>query len=503
MSYLKKTTYSLAISAVLIGCGAVETKPEKIEIENKSLTDNIVLSEQEIESSSQGELSLPTVSESILSEPTVLISPSKNVENKPAESSSVVVEGDDLASLAPNAHVISLKSKSEKHPFYGVGDATGFIVDGVEGGELVLKRGESYHFQINSTPMHDVYISTDEMGWGAKIVEEGVDGNFTFDGVMTIIPNENTPDIVFYQCQNHKAMGARFFIVDENDTRTLANLVAEHGVLGVADSGARKVAISGSEVKQKLSYASLVTMSKPAKRVKNSSNVEAKSLLESSQKKLGEARVLQKAGDNRGAMLLIDEALRNMSLASQMVPSESIKNEQEKNYHTAVKLLAQQEKSYKDASERLLSQGGDVVEYSQDDVSVFKSKAKLHADEKRYAAATADIQQADRVVTTALNKMLDSQTIKYELNLDTPQGEYEYEHNRYLGYAELVPVAIDEKKPSKGQMMLLNGFVDKSKAMNAKGEAMAEEGNFPDAIRLMQEATKQVRRALRMLGVKQ
>jgi len=39
--------------------------------------------------------------------------------------------------------------------------------------------------------------------------------------------------------------------------------------------------------------------------------------------------------------------------------------------------------------------------------------------------------------------------------------------------------------------------------MNAKGEAMAEEGNFPDAIRLAQEATKQVRRALRMLGVKQ
>lgn len=504
MSYLKKTTYSLAISAVLVACGAVETKSEKIEIENKNLENSVVLSEKSIEPSPQGELLLPVISEPILSDAIVSTSNRTSVENKAVELSSVVVAGDDLANRAPNSHVISLKAKSEKHPFYGVGDTTGFIVDGVEGNELVLTRGERYHFQVNSTPMHDAYISSDEMGWGAKVVEEGVEGNFTFDGVVTITPNENTPDVVFYQCQNHKAMGARFFIVGQDDTRTLADLVAEHGVLGgVADSERGEADVSSSEVKQKLSYASLVAMSKPAKRVRNSSNLEAKSLFESSQKKLAEARVLQKSGNNRGAMRLIDEALRNMSLASQMVPSESVKNEQEQRYHTAVKLLAQQEKSYKDASERLLSQGENVVEYNQGDVSAFKSKAKLHADEKRYAAAISDIQQADRVVTTALNKMLDSQTIKYELNLDTPQGEYEYEHSRYLGYAELVPVAIEEKKPSKGQMMLLNGFVDKSKAMNAKGEAMAEEGNFPDAIRLAQEATKQVRRALRMLGVKQ
>lgn len=504
MSYLKKTTYSLAISAVLIGCGGVETKPEKVETENKKLENSTLLSEKNIEPSLQEKLLLPVVSEPVLPEADELPPNSTNRESRVVESGSGTVAGDnDLVNLAPNSHLISLKVKSEKHPFYGVGDSKGFIVDGVEGKELVLKRGERYHFQVNSTPMHDVYISTDEMGWGAKVVEEGVEGNFTFDGVMTFVPNENTPDIVFYQCQNHKAMGARFFIVDQNDTRTLADLVAEHGALGVAGSGRKKTDISNSEVKQKLSYASLVAISKPAKRVRNSDNPEAKSLFESSQKKLTEARLLQKSGDNHGAMQLIDEALRNMSLASQMVPSESVKSEQEQRYHAAVKLLAQQEKSYKEASERLLLQGGSVVEYNQDDVSAFKSSAKLHVNEKRYAAATSDIQQADRVVTTALNDMLDSQTIKYELNLDTPQGEYEYEHNRYLGYAELVPVAIEEKKPSKGQMMLLNGFVDKSKAMNAKGEAMAEEGNFPDAIRLMQEATKQVRRALRMLGVKQ
>ncbi len=488
MLYLKKITYSLIVPILLIGCGGTETKPEKIVDESESLDRGVVLSEEIIKSPSPP-VELPA---SALPDPAFS-------ETKATTESDVA-----LADLGPNSYIISLKVKSEKHPFYGVGDSKGFVVDGVEGKELILKRGESYYFHIDSTPMHDMYVSTDEMGWGANIVEEGVEGNFAFKGVVTITPNENTPDILFYQCQNHKAMGARFFVVDQDDTRSLAELVAAHGTIGrvnaVKGDGPK---VSDVELKQKLSYANMVVISKPARRVKNSNNPEAKALFESSQKKLTEARELQEAGGNRAAMKLIDEALRNMSLASQMVPSEGLKGEQKQRYNSVVEQLSQQERSHKEAYDRLLQEGEDVVGYDQGAVSVYKSSAKAHADAQRYTAAITDIEQADRVVTTALNEMLDSRTVKYELNLDTPQGEYEYEHNRYLGYAELVPVAIEEKKPSAGQMMLLNNFVDKSKAMNAKGEAMAEDGSYPDAIRLMQEATKQVRKALRMLGVKQ
>ncbi len=488
MLYLKKMTYSLIVPILLVGCGGAETKPEKIVDDSKNIDHDVVLSKKIAEPlSQQVKLPAPVLSEVVAS-----------------KAETMAASNDVLADLGPNSYTISLKVKSEKHPFFGVGDSTGFVVDGVEGKELVLKRGESYYFYVDSTPMHDMYLSTDEMGWGSNIVEEGVEGNFTFKGVITITPNENTPDILFYQCQNHKAMGARFFVVDRDDTRSLAELVAEHGTIGLAN-GAEAVGpkVSDVELKQKLSYASMVVISKPAKRVKNSNNGEAKALFESSQNKLTEARKLQEMGDNRAAMKLVDEALRNMSLASQMVPSEGLKGEQKQRYNSVLEHLLQQEKGFKEAYDRLLQEGENVVGYDQDEVSAYKSSAQAHADAQHYSAAITDVEQADRIVTTALNEMLDSRTVKYELNLDTPQGEYEYEHNRYLGYAELVPVAIEEKKPSAGQMMLLNNFVDKSKAMNAKGEAMAEDGNYPDAIRLMQEATKQVRKALRMLGVKQ
>ena len=67
-----------------------------------------------------------------------------------------------------------------------------------------------------------------------------------------------------------------------------------------------------------------------------------------------------------------------------------------------------------------------------------------------------------------------SAVLKHELNIDTPEGEYQYEMNRYLGYVDLVPVAIEEKKPNKGQRMLFDGFVKKGDAMSGKAKQYAD-----------------------------
>ncbi len=421
------------------------------------------------------------------------------VESKPSEN---ILPSLNLDELPANTHVISLQKKTKKHPFYGIGDPIGFILDGKEGKELVLKRGNTYTFIVKSTPMHDVYVSSDEMGWGAKVVEEGIEGNFIYDGRLVITPSETTPSILFYQCQNHKAMGARLFVVDQEDTRTLAQLQAEYGkLIGGGKSGHQEV--SGADVKQKLSYAKMVVMSKPAKRVQASNNEEAKALFAAAQNMLAQAGDLVQQGDNAAAMALIDDALRGISQASQLVPSEGVKEEKKQRYLEMVNHLQQQESNHKDVVERVASQGQDIVDYDKASVESLRADAAMAAGNGNYDKAIRGITEADKLVTTAINQMLDSQTLEYELNIDTPEGEYQYEKNRYLGYAELVPIAKEEKKPSAGQLMLLENFVTKSQKMSEKAEQEAVAGNYPDAIRLMQEGTKQVRKALRMLGVKQ
>lgn len=508
MSY-SKILICFTITVVLAGCGSAQVKNESAEsdrtgadaaeVDQALHSDPVQALEQtdtlgtEVDAKAEA---TPVVEEEVVTATHAAADMDHEVESE-------AIEPVSLENLPENTHVISLLKKTEKHPFFGVGDKTGFVLDGQEGLELVLERGKTYRFIIRSTPMHDVYISSDEMGWGAKVVEDGVEGNFTYEGELVITPNEKTPDILYYQCQNHKAMGARFFVVDQGDQRTVAELIEAHGVLN--DGGAISVGsqVSDAEVKQKLSYASLVFMSKPAKRVLASDNAKAKELLEVSRGKLADARSLHEKGDNNAAMSLIDDALRNMSLASQMVPSEGRKEEQKQRYAEALDHLQQQRVSHAEAVERMSSMGEESIAYDEAAVESYKAAALGFVEKGEYGKALVSIQDADKLVTLAINEMLDSQTVKYELNLDTPEGEYEYEHNRYLGYAELIPVAIEEKKPSKGQLSLLEGFVNKGEAMSKKAEEMASENNYPDAIRLMQEATKQVRRALRMLGIKQ
>ena len=76
-----------------------------------------------------------------------------------------------------------------------------------------------------------------------------------------------------------------------------------------------------------------------------------------------------------------------------------------------------------------------------------------------------------------------------------------YELKRFGGYEELVPVAIEAKKPTEGAIKLMNSYLDKSRNMRDEAKKKAESGNYPVAIRMMQDATKTVRLALRMVGV--
>ena len=510
MSYLKYYACWIAMVCLLSGCvgGAVKATDdankanEQSEKRSETLKNNIKVRGDELPNegdafSKSGRLdTLPEESDKL--EVGLAISGALTIESSAADGSNALTE-----SRIDGAYVISLQTKTPRHPFYGVGDTKGYIIDGVEGKELILHRGTTYTFIIRSNPMHDVYISSDAMGWGTKVIEDGVEGNFTYDGKIQITPTANTPDVIYYQCQNHKAMGARIFIVDEGDTRSLSELVSLHGDLNSKSAADTIVGVSLSEAKQKLSYANIVSISKSVKRVRDSGNIEAIALLDISQKQLIEAESLLQLTDGEAAMPLIDSALQNMSQASKMVPSAGLKEEQKQRYSDMQKHLAQQKKSYADVRQQTVSQDGIVVDYKRDEVARIEASAARHANAAAYTAGLADLQRVDKIITSAINDMLDSQTVTYTLDIESPEGEYNYEYDRYLGYAELIPVAIEEKKPSEGEMMLVNGFVTKADAMRAKGEAMAQQESYPEAIRLMQEGTKMVRKALRMLGVKQ
>jgi len=108
-------------------------------------------------------------------------------------------------------------TKDKTHPFYGKGDQLGMVVNGVQGGTLVLVRGKTYTFDVNTGLMHDFYFSTKPTGWGTGTVTKGVQGQFTYKGVVTFSPTAETPDLIYYACRNHKFMGSEIHIVNRGE----------------------------------------------------------------------------------------------------------------------------------------------------------------------------------------------------------------------------------------------------------------------------------------------
>ncbi len=401
-----------------------------------------------------------------------------------------------------NRFRVTVGPKQPSHPAAGKGHPMGFLIDGVSGKELVVERGKTYSFDISSDAKHDVYLSTKAIGWGGSPLSAGVQGAYTYKGTMTFTPTEKTPDDVYYACRNHPYMGARIHVVDPGETVTLSQPVASQA--GGGKPGAVPD-VTEAKVKQKLMFAQMMIGSQGAKRVEASNNAEAKKLLADARKALADGRAKSSAGALAEALSLANRALKLVGTASRMVPSEEVLAEQAHTYNSLLAEIADYEKSYQ-ANLKGQQKKGDVpddVKYDEKAVAKLKADAKALADKDDYVRASALLRKVQTTLTEALHRMLDSKTLVYDLKFETAADEYAYELKRFGGYEELIPIAIEAKKPAPGAIKLMESFVDKARKRRDEAQAKADAGDYGSAISMMQQATKTVRRALRMVGVTQ
>jgi len=407
-------------------------------------------------------------------------------------------------SLGPNHFLVTVGPKKPSHPAYGKGHAMGFLVDGVSGKELVVERGKIYTFEIATDQKHDVYLSTKAVGWGGAPFAAGVEGAYTYKGKMTLKADKETPGQLFYACRNHPYMGGVIHVVDKGqkiDSKQQTTAAKAAG--GVVSTRAETATLS--KVKQKLMFAEMMLGAQGTKRVLASENDEAKQLVVAAKKKLGEGREQSAAGALPEALALADQSLKMLSEASRLVPGDEEVAQQAEAYKAKLAEIQDYQKSYRDNIKRM-KKSGDVADDAKLDekkLAATLTQAKSLAEKKDYVRANKLLRQARTTVTEALHKILDSKTIVYDLKFDTPEDEYEYELMRFSGYEELIPVAIEVKKPAPGAIKLMESFLSKARSRRAEAVTKAEAGDYPMAIAMLLQATKTVRRALRMVGVSQ
>ncbi len=257
------------------------------------------------------------------------------------------------------------------------------------------------------------------------------------------------------------------------------------------------------DVERKLNFARMMLMTKTGRRIAESDNGEAKLILKDVSNKLDRADAQLKAGNALQANSVLGEAMRLFNLAGRMVPSESLKLKQKNQFPDLQQEIVVAKDLHKRNYDKLTAKLGMAagINYDMDKVAALEQQAEALALVGDYAAANKALIMARNRIQSTIQQMMTGRKIVYELNLDTPEDEYKYELNKYIGYEELIPIAIEQKKPSKGVLMLSNRHVKEAKRMAGSAAEKAQTAEYPQAIRMLQDATSEIRKALKLMGV--
>jgi hypothetical protein len=144
--------------------------------------------------------------------------------------STVLLELAATPLAAQTTFTVTTATKTSEHPYFGVGSAEGFVIDGVQGKEITVMRGSTYTFQLNGVPtMHPFYLTTSPVGAGMDPYTEGVVGTpATGNATVTFTPTSSTPDLLYYQCGFHENMGWRIVV------QTAARIDLENNATGAS-----------------------------------------------------------------------------------------------------------------------------------------------------------------------------------------------------------------------------------------------------------------------------
>src|SRR3569623_1635848 len=449
---------------------------------------------QKVEAAPQQETVAPPVSQPApVQAPAVVETPAPRVTAPaPAKKPTTVV-----VDRTPHTFNVTVQTKDPSHPNFGRGANLGFVVDGAPGKELALARGVTYTFAVRTGIQHDFYFTTSPVGHGAGTVTDGVIGQFIYNGDAEFTPTPTTPPVVYYECRNHKYMGGKIHIANAGEKVVLggASETAEQATSAVTRN------YTAEQVKQKLSFADMMTASSAAaKRVAASANAEAKQYAAEAKHQLASARTALGAGDNNGAMAAVDEALRLMNSATALVPDESAAADDKARYTELLDQVHGFEASYqRNVQQGVKPKGGAELDKSK--FNRMKDEAEALADKGQYGEAVKQLEAANELLTTALSAMLDSQTVVYEKNFATPKDEYEYELSRYGSYAELVPVAIEQRHPAPQTISMMDELTKRAQEIHDEAVGLAKKSDYKMAIMALQAATERVQKALRLAGV--
>ncbi|MGE5319675.1 MAG: hypothetical protein ACM3KD_05805 [Hyphomicrobiaceae bacterium] len=245
------------------------------------------------------------------------------------------------------------------------------------------------------------------------------------------------------------------------------------------------------------SVGTLLEKSSGARQVDASGDARAQERRSRAREVYQQAQEAYKGGDFGRASKLLGEASSLMIEAVRMAAPEKVTGEKSKTDFNArmesVKaLLAAQkriasEKSVKDAAQTTHS----IEKLMQD--------AEQLAASGRNEQARATLDRAYLIAKAAIATMRGGDTLVRTLHFASKEEEYRYELDRNDTHQMLIKVLLEEKRGETDRMV--QAFLDKARQMRGLAESTAAKGDHVEAIKLLEDSTAELVKAIRSAGI--
>lgn len=130
------------------------------------------------------------------------------------------------------------------------------------------------------------------------------------------------------------------------------------------------------------------------------------------------------------------------------------------------------------------------------------AEAARLAQSGKYKEGRAELDRAYLVAKAGISSLRSGDTLVRSLNFASKEEEYHYEIDRNDTHQMLIKVLVEEKRAANPMLdQQVQGFVAKAKELRAAAEAAAGKRDHAQAVKLLEESTAELVRAIRNAGI--
>lgn len=127
--------------------------------------------------------------------------------------------------------------------------------------------------------------------------------------------------------------------------------------------------------------------------------------------------------------------------------------------------------------------------------------ADILAKEGRYVQAIALLNEIYYNLKLFIKQQRDNKTLVYALDFKNKQEEYEYELKRYNSFSMIIKMSLEKKNVPDDIHNLAEKYQQQAEQMRLDAARQAKDKHYIEAIKIQEQASTQLIRALRMMGL--